>query len=679
MPSLPTQRIPRYLCLPFAFLVALVLALFFFRFPSLAKPALSDVVQTDSDDEGPLSIGTIQGEGRNSPYLNRTVTFRGIVTGYYEDRNASGIVFYTLFVQDAPGEEDGDPATSDGIAVFLGRQPPSVEVGDAVEVSGRVTEFYGLSEIEDDDLVVQVLSQDNPLPPPVALGGVPADPESLEALEGMRVSLDGARVVAPTYSGCGFFVVRPSVNTRPLRERVDDALDEIVPILHQSDVDCGDFPQVKVGDKVSGLAGPFIYHFDQFKIVQQVPAMLDVVSAPIEAPTGPPAANPKQFTVASFNVDNYFDTVSDTGQETEPVPTVAELASKQAKLVAAIGEHLGCPTLLGLQEVEKEPLLRDLAAQLEDACGFTYAVSHRESVDARGVDLALLSHPGRVAVDAVALRQGCSELDTGLIDSGGLCPSGQHPLFSRPPLQVDVRMDGTPYTLFVNHFKSKRGGELVTEPQRLAQAAHLDDLTSQMMASNPDARLIVLGDLNDYALSAVLLTLTEDGGLVNPLMRLPADQRYTYTFGGAAQLLDYLLFSPAAADDVVWVDVIHMNADYPFAWSRDPETAFRVSDHDVPMALMALPEEAADLPPSPPATQPARPSDTPVPESPATNPPPSPGATEPVQPVDTPVPESSESSLEVDMATAVPVLLVVAAIFFVIAVAFVFIRAQSRR
>ena len=46
------------------------------------------------------TIGELQGTTDISPYVNQTVSFRGVVTGSYEDRNAAGVVFYTLFVQD---------------------------------------------------------------------------------------------------------------------------------------------------------------------------------------------------------------------------------------------------------------------------------------------------------------------------------------------------------------------------------------------------------------------------------------------------------------------------------------------------------------------------------------------------------------------------------------------------
>jgi predicted extracellular nuclease len=103
-----------------------------------------------------LPIGTIQGTEDVSAYNGQYVSFRGVVTGQYEDVNTRGIIYYTIFVQQLPDEVDGDPATSDAIAVFLGRRRPYVDIGDQVLVSGRVTEFYGFTEIDDKDLFIAI-------------------------------------------------------------------------------------------------------------------------------------------------------------------------------------------------------------------------------------------------------------------------------------------------------------------------------------------------------------------------------------------------------------------------------------------------------------------------------------------------------------------------------------------
>lgn len=527
-------------------------------------------------------IGAIQGQRNVAALVNQIVTFRGVVTGVLEDQNADGFVFYTLFVQDAPGQEDGDPATSDGIAIFLGRKRPTLRPGDQVRITGQVTEFFGLTEIDDDDLDIQLEATDVPLPLPIGLEAV----TSLEAVEGMRVRLgDEALVVGPTFGGCSFAVV-PVGGVRPLRRQASDPIGQVIPILYRSDVDCDGFPDVKSGDSVSGLVGPLTYHFDQFKIVQQEAADLRVTVAPLPPLPTTPVLTAAQFSIASFNMENYFDGVDDTGSDAEPKLSPAVLATKQAKLAYALAQTLGCPTLVGVQEVENEELLQQLAAQAADVCGFTYTVTHRESADARGIDVALLSDPRQVTVLAAELRQACTELQTGIVDETAVCPLGQDPLFSRPPLQVDVSVDGRALTLFVNHFKSKLGGEEETTSSRVAQARHLNDLVAALLDADPQARALVMGDFNDYDLSPPLQTMMAH--MENLLLRLPDETRYSYVYIGAAQLIDGLLATPALAAEAVDVTILHVNADYPSLWGDDvnPERiAYRATDHDLPLAI----------------------------------------------------------------------------------------------
>ncbi|MCA9873876.1 MAG: lamin tail domain-containing protein [Anaerolineales bacterium] len=563
-------------------------------------------------------IGEIQGRGEFSPYVNQMVSFRGVVTGSYEDRNTRGVTYYTLFVQDAPGTEDGDPATSDGVALFLGRRRPFTQIGDLVKVTGLVTEFFGLTELEDSSLEITVEASGQPLPAPVSIDP-PADNTALaayyEPLEAMRVMVAGtAQVVGPTFSGCGFAVARPEYGLRFLQQRAADGIGRVIPILHTSDVDCTGFPNVKTGDTVSGLAGPLIYHFDQFKLVQQQPDELRVTAVPWPPLPAPLRAAAGQFSVSTVNLENHFDAIDDTGDAAEPKPDPTDIGLKQSKLAAAIGQTLSCPTLVGIQEVEKKALLDSLAAETAATCGFTYTVTHLESADVRGIDVALLSDPHHVQVQAAHLRQTCTELNTGIFDETAVCPDGQSPLFSRPPLQVDLTIDGQPFTVYVNHFKSKVGGAAETEAQRLAHAAHVGGLVDEQLAHDPEARLIVLGDLNDYELSPTLLALAGNGRLRNVLAQIPLAERYSYVYGGAAQLIDGLLVSPALSGELAGVTILHVNADYPDSLSRDVSPdglLYKATDHDLPLAvfnLAAAPEPATAVPtltPAPPAAEPA--------------------------------------------------------------------------
>ncbi|MBK9049598.1 MAG: lamin tail domain-containing protein [Chloroflexi bacterium] len=538
-----------------------------------------------------LPIGQIQGHGPVALRVNETVSFRGVVTGFYRDRNTTGQTYSTLFVQDIPGHEDGDPTTSDGLALFLGQEQAGLQLGDHLLVTGRVTEFFGFTELEDDGLEITVESRGNPLPTPIEINP-PADNEGaaayLEPYESMRVTLPASLIIGPTIATCSFAVIRLDTGlTRILRHSASDPIGQIIPILHTNDINCAGFPQVKTGDQVTGLVGPLIYHFDQFKLVHQDAAALTIIpTTPQPAPTAP-ARLPHQISIASFNMENYFDAQDDTGTDEEPKPLPVEIRLKQTKLAYAIAVTLDCPTLIGVVEVEKESLLVDLAVQVAEMCGFTYTVSHRESTDARGIDVALLSDPRLVQIQDIQLRQTCASINTGITDPIITCTAGQQPLFSRPPLQVDLKINEQPVTLFINHFKSKRGGEDDTEPERLAQAAHVNQMVTEL-TNNGQTNLIVMGDFNDYFASPTLQKLAESG-LSNALALVPAEERYSYVFSGASQLIDGLFLSPLLTERIATATILHVNANYPDILTGDTTPSglpHQVTDHDLPLVLL---------------------------------------------------------------------------------------------
>ncbi|MES2902658.1 MAG: Calx-beta domain-containing protein, partial [Pseudomonadota bacterium] len=114
-----------------------------------------------NDDVLALTIMQIQGESHRSEYDGQPVTTSGIVTAI------AGNGFY---LQDPNG--DGNVNTSDAIFVFTGTAP-TVAVGDAVDVAGRVTEFgfdLPLTEITVGPGGVTVVSSGNALPAAVLVG-----------------------------------------------------------------------------------------------------------------------------------------------------------------------------------------------------------------------------------------------------------------------------------------------------------------------------------------------------------------------------------------------------------------------------------------------------------------------------------------------------------------------------
>ena len=554
------------------------------------------LVPDNSKDSQMLAIGEIQGAGSVSPFLNQVVTFRGLVTGVMEDQNASGVIFYTIFIQEIPGLDDGDPQTSDAVAVFLGRQKPVYKPGDRLMVTGQVTEYFGLTEIDDNNLLIQLESSANPLPEPITLK-LPQDPakaiDYLETLEGMSISTnDWLPVLGPTHAGCGFAVGSTTGAARPVRHTGVESYPPPILIINQSDVDCSSLPSVKSGDLVAGIAGPLTYHFEQFKVVQQDIESLQVAQGEPLPSIEPPPRSPNWFRVATMNLDNYLLPSQEAQQQRLGHPTSKEFEVKQRKLVYAISQVLDCPEILGVQEVESEVLLLDLANMMADTCGFLYQVTHRESADARGIDVALLSDPRRVSIEWAELHQICSTLVTGIWDTRINCGPGEEPLFSRPPLEVSLRIDDNPLTILVNHFKSKSGGEVETADRRQAQAKHVHELAQRILESDPHAELIVLGDFNDFNRSPIWQQMQEGDVLHDAMQGIPSQERYSYIFDGASQLIDGILVSPALVDHVTDVAIMHINADYPIAdaFDESPEAIpYHVSDHDPLMITIYSP------------------------------------------------------------------------------------------
>lgn len=584
----------------------------------------------DLSGETELTVSQIQGAGAVSPIVNQNITVTGTVIGQHISRNSRGTIYHTWFIQD---EGDGNPATSDGLPIFFGRDEVALQPGDVIEVTGRVIEFFGLTEISDRDMSWRTIGTAD-LPEPVELTSDHL--LDLESLEGMLITLPEAVVMGATHAGCGMAVALPDQSERLLRHTIDQDVSPILPVLFQTNVACTDWPQLKTGDIIRNLRGPLTYHFDQYKIVLQDPSALEVIPAPWpDFPTVPERSG-GEISVASFNLFNHFDDVDNTGLDSEPKPTAVDITLKEQKIAHAIQGVLGCPTVIGIQEVENEALLLSLAEATEPLCGFRYEVSHLESDDARGIDVALLSDPRRAFITDVSLQRACTTLDIGL--PRGHCPAGQTRLFSRPPIEVKLLLDNQPFVVYVNHFKSKLGGEEETTPERIAQAEHQRELVTAVLSANPDTHVIVIGDFNDYADSEPMQVFTAEGigQLENVLRRLPPEEQYSYIYAGVSQLIDGLLFTPHTAQYVTDVHIQHVNADFPASLGQDSSPDFLLyghSDHDLPLALLSLPATAT-TPPTPPPADPELVEVEPEPEPTAVSPTATPLPPTPTNPTD---------------------------------------------
>ena len=99
----------------------------------------------------------------------------------------------------------------------------------------------------------------------------------------------------------------------------------------------------------------------------------------------------------------------------------------------------------------------------------------------------------------------------------------------------------------------------------------MNDFVDDVLAVDPAADVIVLGDINDFEFSETVDILEGEGELFSAIKTLPANERYSYVFEGNSQVLDQILLSPNIYTHFPYVyDVVHVNSEF----------ANQASDHE---------------------------------------------------------------------------------------------------
>ncbi len=258
--------------------------------------------------------------------------------------------------------------------------------------------------------------------------------------------------------------------------------------------------------------------------------------------------------IAFYNVENLFDTIDNPNKRDEEFTPQSDRHwnTERYKLkldhIATVISKIGTdyvktgPIIMGLAEVEDSRVLEDLIRQPQIADRH-YRYVHFEGPDFRGIDVALLynplyfrlleAHPVRVHL-----------------------PNG-HP--TRDILYAKGILDRTD-TLFiiVNHWPSRRGGERRSAPLRDTAAATARRIIDSIFRYNPDARIIVMGDLNDnpdnesvvkYLRAKGKKKQLQPGDLYNPMWKKYKNGIGTTAYQDTWSLFDQLMISQALLKD----------------------------------------------------------------------------------------------------------------------------------
>ncbi len=527
-------------------------------------------------------------------------TTTGIVTAITSGGN-------DVWLQDPVG--DGDPATSDGVFLSRGGALGALP-GDMVTVTATVEEQqFGnalpLTRLANPSALV-VESSGNPLPAPVPLTDLPdvSIPEGIEfwePLEGMLVAARTGIVVAPT-NDFGEFAFLTQSDARPgsgyvpavkqilIRSLGSDQVDYNPERVLVDDFTLDDPIVVRPGDRVRSIEAVVDYSFGTYKLQ---PVDHDVDARPI--PTGPQSrrsGGPGDTVVTTFNVENLFDLVDDpVKDDTDSTPTPEQLEVKFAKLVSAIEVELRLPEILVVEEVENTTILQELGDRVNASAGTDYVATSFETSDVRGIEVGFLWDASRVGLlEAFQLSGDDVQAAFG--------PSSASP--GREPLVGRFSVGDMEVTIVGNHFKSKSGDDplfgvnqpaiRVTEEQRKAQARAVRRYVDEVFDADPQALLMVAGDLNDFPFAEpgegadhpVAIVEGIEGGsqLSNLVLREKPAERWTFVFEGNSQVLDHMLVSPSLLARFVAADILHINSSWPASLGLDPATPLHSADHD---------------------------------------------------------------------------------------------------
>ena len=234
-------------------------------------------------------------------------------------------------------------------------------------------------------------------------------------------------------------------------------------------------------------------------------------SVDLSAQTGSLNGN---FRIMFYNVENLFDPWDDTltmddeflpgGDRNWTYQRYKEKVNKLYKTIVALGEW-DAPSLIAVCEIENKRVLKELL-QETPLKKIDYEIVHFDSPDRRGIDVALLYRKDRFTI----LYSGKYSV---------IFP-GDVNYATRDILYVKGMINGAPSDplhIFVNHWPSRRNGQMASETRRMIASASLTGIVDSLLLVEEGAKIIIMGDFNDQPENKSLTNLVSarDPGLVD--------------------------------------------------------------------------------------------------------------------------------------------------------------------
>lgn len=576
-----------------------------------------------------LTISQVQGAGHRSPFNGEEVfCLKGVVTA----KDGGG-----FYMQSETPDEDS--ATSEGIYVDL-LSFALVKVGDEVLISSGEIKEYNPAGVGENSLTrtsirtsdLEVLSSGNDLPAPVLIGeGGRAIPDRIiendvngyvgqgealfdpdedgmdffESLESMRVQVNNAVAVSSVNSYNELVVLADR------GENASGLSTEGVLLLAENDANPErimlddkfiQMPDIKLGDLITQpIIGIVDYDFGNYRILPTEKLVFQSKGV-VEQFTNiePPVLKSTQISIANLNLLNF---------------SYLESTKRGDGFARMIVNELGSPDILVLQEVLDDDgrLDSSVVSATENLTALTDAIQNVGGPQYQWVDIdpernadggvdggnirvvimfrldrglrTLSATPGEAGQEVGLTGEGSS---VALTQNPGLIwPNNSAFSQSRKPIIAQFQFLDQNFFVIGAHFNSKgpdgplygntQPPNLDSEKQRIAQAKAVNGFVKDILELDPQAKILIAGDLNDFPWSATLQTLAGEQ-MTNLFDTIHPKQMFTYIYEGNAQVMDQMLLSEAFMQNLKLFRSFNLNS----VFSAEEQ----LSDHDPILAVL---------------------------------------------------------------------------------------------
>ena len=263
-----------------------------------------------------------------------------------------------------------------------------------------------------------------------------------------------------------------------------------------------------------------------------------------------PKISADELCIASWNVENLFDLEDDPSVELDEEYTPQSpkewtqerleiKLNNLAKIIRKMNDGRG-PDVLGLCEVENRKVVEMLVAKLA-TLGRKYEIVHQDSPSDRGIDTALVYDTNVFELADAKFHFVDAEKTRDVVEA--------------KLRRVGSGDDGAALYVFVNHWPSRNNDEW----QRIMAATVLRTRLDEILAADPAADIVMVGDFNDepdnVSLRRFLRAVTEPenatrGAVYDTTAPIAAEEQGTFVYDDQWQLIDHVIISPGLLDGI---------------------------------------------------------------------------------------------------------------------------------